>query len=154
MLLEIFKDVKVVLNSGSQFGRYKYPAIIIPKENPKVVQEEDLINYCNYLNERHKEKLKDEEFVVKKEKINGKKYLVLKKIKKEESIFKVILIKLGIVKEKKIEGNIPIYFDLENQKFYVKKEDYEGNQKLANYIIWRTLGTLGITTVKHGYRGD
>jgi exonuclease I len=154
MLLEIFKDIKVIVNSGSQFGRYKYPALIIPKENPRRITEIDLFKYCDYLNEKHKEKLEDEKFIVKREKVNGKEYLVLTKVKTNKSTIRIILEKLGIVKEEKPKLNIPIYFDLQNQKFYVKKEEYEENPKLANYIIWRTLGTLGITTVKHGYRGE
>jgi len=124
-LLEIFKDFEVEVEGISGNKRYRALYHVVKKENPKRVTLEDLENYAKRLSEKYK----GEKFAVEKQ---GEFYVLVKKS--------------GTL------PSLPIYFYLENQRFFVRKEDYLKNKRLANYIIMRVLGALGVVTEKYGGR--
>jgi hypothetical protein len=122
-LLEVFRDFEIEV-----YGRLKVPkynrtyiqlAKFRKKENSKVITLEDLQRYINNLAIKYPE----EGFCLIKE---GNFYVITKKA--ENPKYKPI----------------PIFFDLENQKFYVRREDYEKDMRQTNYVLFRTLGALGI----------
>ena len=52
-------------------------------------------------------------------------------------------------KRVRVRDRIPIYVDLERQEFYVPQSYLRRRKKLANYIIMRTLGTLGVSRMRY-----
>jgi hypothetical protein len=127
-LTEIFEEHTPIVQGGSQYGRYKADFIIAKKPNPPHITETDLKTYV----ERLKQRYPTEGFYLRKIKWHGKTLHVI-----------------GKRKRKGVTGRIPIYFDLQNQKFYIDKKDLEKNERLANYIIMVTLGSLGISQSKY-----
>jgi len=49
----------------------------------------------------------------------------------------------------RVDKGVDIYFDLTGQKVYVPRYYIEKTPKLANYILFRTLGALGLTTTRY-----
>jgi hypothetical protein len=82
----------------------------------------------------------DKNFMLKKVKVEGKEYYVI-------SRKSYIITPDG--KRKKVRDRIPIYIDLENQAFYIPKSYIEKNRKLANFVILRVLGALGVARAKY-----
>jgi hypothetical protein len=127
-LVEVFKDFEIEVlsrlsvnySSGSYTRLYK----ILPKKDNKIITLEDLKKVVKRLSEKYP----SESFSL----IKKKNYYVITK-KAENPKFK----------------NVPIYFDLKNQKIYVEKEHVEKERKLTNYILMRTLGALGIIQNKY-----
>jgi hypothetical protein len=78
---------------------------------------------------------------------------MLKKVKVEGKEYYVISRKSYIItpdgKRKKVRDRIPIYIDLEEQAFYIPKSYIEKNRKLANFVILRVLGALGVARAKY-----
>ena len=132
-LLEIFKDFEVEITytysnkSGSKQRNVRY--IIVPKASPKKVTLDDLKEYASGLAKKYPK----EGFVLKEEKVGEKTFYVITKDSANPE-----------------KPYVPIYFDLENQKFYVPKEYVEKDSKLTNYIVMRTLGALGVSRTSYG----
>jgi len=130
-LVEIFKDfdVEVISTTRKQYKRkegYKERAVrfyIVKRADAKKVTLDDLKKYAEELRSKYPE----EQFVVEQE---GNFYVLTKKSGKKPTI--------------------PIYFDLENQRFFVRKDDVLNNRSLTNYLIMVTLGALGVSTNKYG----
>ena len=135
-LLEVFKDFEVMLEGSSQWGRYRALYRLVPVKNRKKVTLQDLERYAKSLQMRYP----DKEFYLKKVKVKGKEYYV---------IAKKCIIKVGRFKKIRQYDRIPIYIDLENQKFYVPKSYVETKSKLTAYILMRVLGTLGVAKVRY-----
>jgi len=135
-LLEVFKDFKVTLRGKGQFGRYDQLFTVEPKTEPKHLTLEDLQNYVKNLQERYP----NHQFYLRRTTHKGKTYYVITRKSYR---------KLPNGKKKRVRDRIPIYIDLENQKFYIPQTYVKRKPRLTNYIIFRTLGALGISTVKY-----
>jgi hypothetical protein len=127
-LIEIFEEHTPIVKGGSQYGRYKADFIIEKKPNPPQLTETDLGIHV----EKLQHKYPNEGFYIRKLTWKGKTLHVIAKRKNHH-----------------VQGRIPLYFDLENQKFYIDQRDLEKNERLANYIIMVTLGSLGISQSKY-----
>jgi hypothetical protein len=127
-LIEIFEEHTPIVKGGSQYGRYQAEFIIVKKPNPPQLTETELGIYT----ERLQQKYPSEGFYLRKITWKNKTLHVLAKRKNHHA-----------------QGRIPLYFDLENQKFYIDKRDLQKNERLANYIIMVTLGSLGISQSKY-----
>ncbi|MEM2612293.1 MAG: hypothetical protein QW332_06125 [Thermoproteota archaeon] len=126
-LIEIFTEYEVYVSSrqtvkGKNGGRL-LTFKIVPKQNRKRITIESLMEYVNKLNARYPE----EGFTLVKK---GKYYVLTKN-------------KLNSTKP-----NVPIYFDLEKQKFYIERRSTQ-SPAITNYIIMRTLGALGVSQSKY-----
>lgn len=141
-LLEIFKDIRIEFEGSSGFGRYRALYRLERRANHTPVTERDLALYVANLRKRYP----DKRFKLSVVYVNGRMYHVITKDRKDQS---------GRVQR----DRIPIYVDLEEQKFYVPKSYYTKMPRLASYIIHRTLGSLGVArqiyvaTVSRGYGG-
>jgi len=127
-LVEIFEEHTPTVLCQTQNGRYIRTYIITKKSNPPRITETELGIYVERLQQRYP----NEGFYLRKITWKNKTLHVLAKRKNHHA-----------------QGRIPIYFDLENQKFYIDKKDLEKNERLANYIIMVTLGSLGISQSKY-----
>lgn len=52
-------------------------------------------------------------------------------------------------KKVKVKERVPIYIDLDAQEFYIPKSYITKNRKLTNYILFRTLGSLGVAKIQY-----
>jgi hypothetical protein len=127
-LVEIFEEHTPIVKGGSQYGRYQADYIIEKKPNPPQLTETELGIYV----EKLQHKYPNEGFYMRKLTWKGKTLHVIAKCKNHHA-----------------QGRIPLYFDLQNQKYYIDKRDLQKNEKLANYIIMVTLGSLGISQSKY-----
>jgi hypothetical protein len=127
-LIEIFKEHTPTVLSRFQNGKYIRNYIITKKPNPPQLTETDLGIYTERLQQRYP----NEGFYLRKLTWKNKTLHVLAKRKNHHT-----------------QGRIPLYFDLENQKFYIDKKDLQQNEKLANYLIMVVLGSLGISQSKY-----
>jgi hypothetical protein len=127
-LAEVFKDFDIIVQSrlsvNYSSGSYTRIYKILPKKDSKIITLEDLEKVVKRLSEKYP----SENFSL----IKKKNYYVITK-NAEKTRFK----------------NIPIYFDLKNQKIYVEKEHIEKERRLTNYLLMRTLGALGIIQNKY-----
>jgi hypothetical protein len=128
ILVEIFNEYTPIVKGGSQHNKYQAAFVVSKKANPKHITEEDLHMYVEKLKQRYP----SEKFYMRKLTWKNKILYVIAKRKNPHTT-----------------GRVPLYFDLENQKFYVEKKDLEKNEKLANYIIMVTLGALGVSQSKY-----
>ena len=130
-LVEIFREYnvyvvskQVVRGKGERvYGERHVMYQIVPKPHPKQVTLESLKDYVQRLVMHHPE----EGFKLARV---GQYYVITKD------------------KTNSTKPNVPIYFDLRNQKFYVEKTSLK-NPALTNYIIMRTLGALGVSQSKY-----
>lgn len=127
-LIEIFTQYHPIVEGGSQHGRYKCLYQIEKKPNPNTITLQKLQEYVDSLNSKYP----NENFYLKKINYKTEKLYLLAKKKNKSRI-----------------GRIPIYFNLEKQRFYTEIETLTENSKLANYIIMVTLGTLGVSQSKY-----
>jgi len=127
-LIEIFTEHTPIVQGGSQYGRYKADFIIEKKPNAPKLTETDLSIYVERLQHRYP----NEGFYLRKTTWKGKTLHVLAKRKNKHA-----------------KGRIPLYFDLTNQKFYINQKDLKQNERLANYLIMVTLGSLGVSQSKY-----
>jgi hypothetical protein len=135
-LLEVFKDFKVRVKGASFHSKYEADYLVIPKSNPKTVTLEDLNKYVESLQRRYP----DRDFYLRITHVNGKQYhIITRKTWK----------KLPDGTKKRVYDRIPIYINLEEQKFYVPETYVRKQYGLTCYIIMRTLGTLGVAEVKY-----
>jgi hypothetical protein len=127
-LIEIFEEHTPTVLSRFQNGKYIRNYIITKKPNPPQLTETDLGIYT----ERLQHKFPSEGFYLRKIKWHGKTLHVI-----------------GKIKRRGVTGRVPIYFDLENQKFYVEKKDLEKNKRLVDFLTMTTLGSLGVSQSKY-----
>jgi len=134
-LVEIFSEYQVELEyeavakgrGGRVYGSRIYVYRVIPKDNPNKVTYDALERYVASLNEQHPE----EHFKLVEKTFGKRKFYVLTKNNPNSNM-----------------PTVPIYFDLERQKFYIEKEATK-TPKITNYIIMRTLGALGVSQSKY-----
>jgi len=134
-LVELFKDYKVEIQvkhksvgkGGKVYGDRLTLYEIIPKKNPKRLTPEDIKKYVDDLSIHHPE----EGFVYVKKVISGREYHIITKMNSKSN-----------------KPNVPIYFDLERQRFFIEKESTK-TPSITNYIIMITLGKLGVTQSKY-----
>jgi len=103
-------------------------SIILLKEDRKPLELSDLEAYIERLNNKRPNK----KFILEEVEVNEKKLLRVRKIYDDFQV-----------------PEIRLYFDLENQRVYIEKEQWEKERKLCLFVIVKVLGALGITTVKH-----
>jgi type II secretory pathway component GspD/PulD (secretin) len=135
-LVRIFDEYADITVMGkSNHSRYDalYEVVRIPDAR---VDLDRIQKYVQSLQQRYP----DKNFMLKKVKVEGKEYYVI-------SRKSYIITPDG--KRKKVRDRIPIYIDLEEQAFYIPKSYIEKNRKLANYVIMRVLGALGISRVRY-----
>jgi len=120
-LLEIGRQVKVVLKTYRYSRMYEVERVLRPANLPIKLDKKDLEEYVNRLRNRYPERM----YQLKERKIKGKKYYVI--WRKDGSKF-----------------NVPIYYSVEKGKFYVPKWYYRNRKKLTMFIVHRTLGALGV----------
>ena len=135
-LVKIFDEHVPVVRGKGQFGRYDQLFEVVKKPNPKKLTLEDLAEYVFNLKERYP----DRGFQLREVELNGRKFYVIdKKSYKRLRNGRII----------RVNDRVPIYIDLERQEFYVPKWYLKNRRRLANYIIMRALGTLGVSTVRY-----
>jgi hypothetical protein len=133
-LVEIFNQFDIVVEGTSQFGRYRALYRLVPTENK--ITEQDLQNYI----QKMQQKYPDRNFQLKIRLVNGKFYYV---------ITRKSTITLPDGTKKRIWDRIPIYIDLENQKFYIPQYYVKRRPKLAKYIAMVVLSTLKVAKTKY-----
>jgi len=135
-LVKIFDEYNdIIIRGKSNFSKYDAYYKVEKKPGSKV-ELKDLQEYVNNLRLKYPGK----HFLLKKVKINNKVLYVITK----KSYYKTRKGKIKIVKDR-----VPIYVDLDNQEFFVPESYIKYNRKLTNYIIMRTLGSLGVSRVKY-----
>jgi hypothetical protein len=127
-LLEVFGDYTIEVEYREKSGKYRILYEIVPKKQPTKITEEALKSYV----ERLASKYPEEGFTLTKVRLGKTTYYVMTKVGERAKF-----------------SNVPIYFDIENQKIFVPKECVDNNEKLTNYILMRTLGALGVTQSKY-----
>ena len=135
-LLNVFEDIEIIVRGKSCMGRYDATYQLVRREDAKRVTLEDLEKYVENLRQRYPER----GFKLRIAKFRGKTYYVI-----DQDVYER---KRGRRKRKK-KDRVPIYFDLERQEVYIPESYWRTNQRLAAYILMRTLGALGISTVKY-----
>jgi len=126
-LIEVFKDFEIIVDGASNKSRYRYPMKVEKKKDAPTLKVEDLERYVDGLRARFPEK----DFVLIKGNVEGKEYYVITKTPRHKS-----------------KDYVPIYFDLEEQRFFVPEYYLKDRPKLVNYIVMVTLGSLGISQTK------
>jgi len=134
-LLEVFRDFKIYVRGGSYHSRYNAMYRVVPRKEPKKVTVEDLSRYVEELQMKHP----DSNFYLRTVKVDGRTMYVITRKSYE---------KLPDGRRKRVYKRIPIYVDVENQKFYVPKTYIERKYKLACYVLMKVLGRLGVSTVE------
>ena len=127
-LIEIFQEYTPIVKGGSYYGRYRADYIIEKKPNAPNITETELGIYVERLQHRYP----NEGFYMRKLTWKGKTLHVIAKRKNHHA-----------------QGRIPLYFNLQEQKFYIDKKDLDTNPRLANYIMMTVLGSLGISQSKY-----
>ena len=135
-LVKIFDEHVPTVRGKGNFGRYDQLFEVVKKPNPRRVTFEDLAEYVFNLKERYP----NENFQLREVELNGRKFYVI-----DKKSWK----KLPDGRRIRVRNRIPIYVDLQNQEFFVPESYLKKQKRLANYIIMRTLGALGISTVKY-----
>ena len=123
-LIEIFNEHEPVVNGHIGSGAYKATFIIQKQPNAPTITPETLKQYLQNLKQRYP----DQKFYLTTVKYQGR-----------------TLYKLSKIKNPPDKPRIPLYFDLQNQKFYIEKQTLQKQPKLADYVIMVTLGSLGIS---------
>lgn len=135
-LLEVFRDFEVVVRGGSQYGKYPAYFKVVPRENPRRLTVEDLRKYVEGLQKRYPNR----NFYLRRTSVRGKEfYCITRKSYRvgEDG------------RRHRVRDRVPIYVDLEEQKFYVPRSYVERQPKLTNYIVMVTLGALGVSQSKY-----
>jgi len=134
-LVEVFVDWKPTVKGHGQNGRYVQRFEVVRRSDAKRISREDLEEYVERLRERYP----DEDFKLGRVVFEGREYYVVSK----KSYRRVD----GRVRWAK--GRIPIYFDLEEQRVFVPISYVRKRRRLASYIVFRTLGALGVSRVRY-----
>jgi len=128
-LVEVFKDWTPQVVSKVKGNVYRY--MLYKIRGHKKVTPRKLKKYVEYL----KKKNPSEPFALKRVVI-GKKPLF-------------VITKDGV-------GTLPcveIFIDTKRQRFYVKKEDVENNERLTSYVVMRCLGSLQVSQSRYAGAG-
>jgi len=131
-LMEVFKDFEIIIKGGSFHGRYQYPMRVTKKDDPPRLSFEDLVEYVEHLKSKYPEK----GFKLVKRRVEGREYYVI--AKKAHWVDEA-----GRLREHM--DRVPIYIDLEGQRFFVPKRYLRDRRRLVNYIVMRALGALGVS---------
>jgi hypothetical protein len=129
-LVEVFTEHVPIIKGGSQYGRYDAEYELARTDGR--LELDKLREYVKHLNEKYP----DQKFYVKKQGYRRKTLYVLAKPKK-------------VAEMDESKKRIPIYFNIEGQKIYVKREDLQQQTKLVNYVLMRVLGALGLAKVQY-----
>ena len=135
-LVKIFDEHTPIVRGKGNFGRYDQLFEVVKKPNPKKVTFKDLAEYVWRLNARYP----NQNFRLRQVEVNGKRFYV---------IDKKSWMKLADGRRVRVRDRIPIYVDLQDQQFYVPESYLKKQKRLANYIIMRVLGALGVSRVKY-----
>lgn len=137
-LVEIFTEHKPIVKGKSQRGRYEALYEVIPKPPSfrRRVTLQSVKEYVENLQQRYPEK----EFKLYRVKIEGKEYVVITRKAHWKDY-------LG--RRHEVTDRASIYVDLEEQRFYVPFSLLKRRRKMVNYAILRTLGALGVSTVRY-----
>jgi len=119
--VEVFKDVFPVIRSISKDKRYKTRKVIHLNQEAIEIDFKALLDYVESLKERFPER----GYRLDKITFQGKEYAVLRKSDPHLYL-------------------ISIYFDLEEGRILVPSSIWYRRKKLVGYMIFRTLGALGI----------
>jgi hypothetical protein len=126
-LRKIFDDYEVIIEGKGQFGRYDQLFKLTRKPDTQITL--DLLQkYVTQLQQKHPQR----GFRLKK---RGKFHIIDQTLYREDG--------------KRKQDRIPIYFNIETQEIFVPDSYIERKPRLANYILTRTLGALGIAKVKY-----
>ena len=136
--MEFYENFKVYMIGGSQNSKYKALYELVPKPDRRLITKSDLEDYVSKLQAKYP----DKEFKLDKRCIDGRIYYIVTRKSYEKS-------KDG--ERIRVKERVPIYFDLESQRVYVPSWYVRNRRKLTNYILMRTLGSLGYASVE--YRG-
>jgi len=135
-LIRIFDDYNDITILGkSNHSRYDALYRVVRKPDARVTLEE-LQQYVRSLQQRYP----DKNFMLKEVKMDGRRFYV---------ITKKSYMRTPDGRKKIIKDRIPIYIDVENQEFYIPESYVRYSRKLANYVIMRVLGALGVAKVKY-----
>jgi hypothetical protein len=134
--MEPFKDFKVYIRGASQKGRYEALYELVPEDGRRYITRQDLEDYVEKLQEKHP----DKGFRLDTKRIGGRRFYVITRRSYE---------KLPDGSKRQVRDRVPIYFDLDSQKVYVPRWYVRNRRRLTNYILMRTLGSLGYATVKY-----
>jgi len=121
-LVEIFKEHNVIVKGKGT--KSQYDQLFLLTQVNKEIKLEDLKAYVQKLQNKYPNR----GFRLKK---RGKYYIVDQEYRDGR------------------KDRIPIYFDLDAQKVYVPSSYLKSRKKLANYLLMRALGTLGLAKVKY-----
>jgi len=130
-LLEVFRDFEVLVEGRGQFGRYRQLFKIEPRKERRRITEEDLRRYVRRLQEKYP----NEGF----------------RLRKWKGLWVIDKPSYRVERGKKVRDwrRIPIYIDLSAQRFFVPAWYVKKKRKLTNYVVMRTLGTLGISRSRY-----
>jgi len=171
-LLEVFRDFDVVVKSWTFRPRHNTTKLVVPLQKPRVVTPSDLRRHVQRLQRR----FPDRNFTLRRykgmyvvtrpsyrraldkdhaRKLRAERRKLMRRIPMVRTISRVILlnkireIDTMLRKRKRIKDRVPIYFDLEAQRFYVPHTYVETQPKLVNYICMVTLGALGVSQSRY-----
>jgi len=135
-LVKIFDEYDDITIAGKS-NHSRYDALYKVERVPDArVTLEKIKEYVRSLQNR----FPDREFMLKEVEVDGKKlYAITRKsyVKTEDG------------RKKIVKDRIPIYIDVQNQEFYIPESYIKYSRKLANYVIMRVLGALGVARVKY-----
>jgi len=137
-LLEFYRSFKVYMTGSSQNNRYKALYELVPKPDRRQITREDLEDYV----EKLKAKYPDRGFYLRTARVDGRTFHIVSRSSYE---------KLPDGSKRRVYDRVPVYFDLEAQRVYVPRWYIRNRRRLANYILMRTLGSLGYASIE--YRG-
>jgi len=135
-LVEIFGKLNPRLVGGSHWPKYRALFSVRKRSDPQVVTLEMLEEYARQLELKVKSRNPKLKVILRPVKVDGK------------TLFRFGVSKYWKDEEGKKHTNwarVPIYFDLEEQRFFVPVYYILTRPKLTNYIVMRTLGALGVS---------
>ena len=135
-LVKIFDEYDDITIAGKS-NHSRYDALYKVERVPDArVTLEKIKEYVRSLQNR----FPDREFMLKEVEVDGKKlYAITRKS----------YVKTKDGRKKIVKDRIPIYVDIEKQEFYIPKSYIKYSRKLANYVIMRVLGALGVARVRY-----
>jgi len=171
-LLEVFTDFNIILEAGSQFGRYRQLMRIERRSNHPPITLERLQALVESLAKRYPErgfKLERSRLPDPAEKRRIERLIQTYKSRMLKSPIDTMMIQYYTNQLKNLpqktlyrlsqssrtpEGKkkrdyITILFDLENQKIFIPHSFLKRRRKLMFYLLMRTLGALGISQSKY-----
>jgi hypothetical protein len=131
-LVQVFKDFEVVVQGSGQFGKYKQEFRIEPKEDAEPLTEERLGEHVKSLQERFPER----GFSLDR----SQEFLVFSQPSRDEE-------------GRRVSDRLSIYFRLSDQTVWVPSSFTKRKRKLMNYLLMRTLGSLGLTRSRYAGSG-